>query len=176
MTTTTYGGAPAVARSRDELELEDLAAMSIEALEDVYRAGKLPEPFSVLDGTPKGRMLAIRGPLGRGWVFDRVRALAKATFFPWEGKSFRSHTKDLGEGINRVKLLGNLYRFETRIEPSAIDGKPCLRLDYGLKENPFFIRAIRDELREVAPGLFLGPAMLDGTNPKLVLWFAIDTP
>jgi hypothetical protein len=36
---------------------------------------------------------------------------------------------------------------------------------------------IRDELREVAPGLFLGPAMLDTKNspPKLVLFFACDT-
>jgi hypothetical protein len=35
---------------------------------------------------------------------------------------------------------------------------------------------IRDELREVAPGLFLGPAMLDTGkgDPRLVLFFACD--
>jgi hypothetical protein len=42
-------------------------------------------------------------------------------------------------------------------------------------ENPFFIRRIRDELREVAPRLFLGPAMADvGDKPKLILYFACD--
>jgi hypothetical protein len=35
---------------------------------------------------------------------------------------------------------------------------------------------IRDELREIRPGLFLGPAMFDNGNApaRLVLWFACD--
>ena len=42
--------------------------------------------------------------------------------------------------------------------------------------NPGTIPKIHDEVREVAPGLFLGPAMWKGADKKtLVLWFALDS-
>jgi len=70
----------------------------------------------------------------------------------------------------------NLFPFETSFGPSAIDGKPTLILDYALDVNPSYIQAIHDEIREVAPGLFLGPAMWKGKDKKtLVLWFALDS-
>ena len=75
-----------------------------------------------------------------------------------------------------VVLLGGCFPFDTSVGPSAIDGAPCIVLDYDKPNNPFFIRAIRDELREVAPGLFLGPAMVRlGASAKLALYFAICT-
>ena len=38
------------------------------------------------------------------------------------------------------------------------------------------LRSARDEVREVSPGLFLGPAMWKGARGKaLVLWFALDS-
>ena len=38
------------------------------------------------------------------------------------------------------------------------------------------IRQIHDEIREVSPGLFLGPAMWKTkAAPAFVLWFALDT-
>lgn len=154
--------------------MNDLARMGIAELEALYRAGRTPESLSVLDGTPPGRMLTLVGPPGRGLGLAALRRIAAAPLFPWRGKSFHSHSADEGGGINRAILLGDIYPFETRFDTSAIDGEPCVLLDYDLPENPFFIRAIRDELREVSPGLFLGPAMLDGREPKLVLYFGID--
>jgi hypothetical protein len=57
-----------------------------------------------------------------------------------------------------------------------MDGKPCLILDYDVSPNPWFIRRIHDELRQVAPRLYLGPAMWKARpTPKLVLFFAIAT-
>ena len=49
-------------------------------------------------------------------------------------------------------------------------------LDYEQPGNPWFIRQIHDELREVAPGLFVGPAMWKRSeaDPVNVLWFALD--
>jgi hypothetical protein len=68
-----------------------------------------------------------------------------------------------------------LFPFDTRFGASAIDGKPALILDYDLSVNPPYIRHIHDEIREVSPGLFLGPAMWKTAKDKvLVLWFALD--
>lgn len=157
------------------VNLDDLTHMDGDALESLYRKGLVPDSLSVLDGSPPGRMLAIVGGAGRGLVGAAVRALAGAKAFPWAGKAFSSSDDGTGSGINRVRGLGNMYPFKTRFEASAVDGEPCILLDYTSPENPFFIRAVRDELREVAAGLFLGPAMLDKkSGATTVLWFAVD--
>jgi hypothetical protein len=156
--------------------LDDLAALDVAALTALYRTGKTTS-LTALDGNPRCRMLAVRG-LDRGPAGAAIRSLAAASFFPWGGKHFEPTSPEAGTGINRVRLGSERrwFPFETRIEPSAIDGQPCILLDYGDRRNPFFIRAIRDELREVAPSLYLGPAMLDTGkgNAQLVLWFACD--
>lgn len=152
--------------------LDELARLDTEALEALYRAGRMFD-LRALNGAPEGRMLALVGPLGRPGPRRRLAGLARAEHFPWYGKSFQADSATEGEGINRVVLLGDKYRFETRVAPSAIDGAPCIFLDYDLPENPFFIRAIRDELRQVGPGLYIGPAMLGQRDPRLVLFFAI---
>jgi hypothetical protein len=156
--------------------LDDLAALDVDALTALYRAGRMPASMAALDGNPRCRMLSIRG-LDRGGVAGALRRFAASSSFPWAGKSFSSEAPDRGRGINRVRLGGERrwFPFVTLVEPSAIDGQPCIFLDYRQPENPRAIQMIRDELREVAPGLFLGPAMLDtGRSPaKLVLWFAV---
>ena len=159
------------------LTLADLARMPPSDLAQLYAQGRCPH-LPDLDGAPPGRMLAVVGPLGRRPGRSVLRRLAASTPFPWRGKSFSSAAEDEGEGINRVRLpvrARDLYRFETRYEPSILDGGPCVFLDYDLPSNPFFIRAIRDELRQVSDGLFLGPALANlGHGHRLVLWFAID--
>lgn len=174
MQTQTPEATNEAAFPRPDLTADDLARMSIEELTELYRGGRLPASLHDLDGSPRGRMLTLVGPLGRG---GRRRALARAAssrVFPWQGKSFTATSDEVGSGVNRVHVLGDKYRFDTRFDVSAIDSGPCVLLDYDRSDNPFFIRPIRDELREVAPRLFLGPAMLDGAEPKLVLYFAID--
>ena len=166
------------ARTRP-LDLDALAAMTTPELTDLYREGTVPESLDGMDGEPTCRMLAIRG-VARGRLFDGVRRVAAAGWFPWGGKAFRGIDASHGEGINRVRLPGRelrWYPFDTRVVPSAIDGAPCVFLDYDRPDNPAPIRMIRDELREVAPDLFVGPAMLDtkrGKAPRLVLYFACD--
>ena len=107
-----------------------------------------------------------------------ISAFGKLSLFPWDGKSFKATSDTSGEGINRINLLKkmNWFPFKTRIETSVIDGKDCIYLDYEQPGNPFFIAKIRDELREVEPGLFLGPAMwkTGSTSCALLLWFALD--
>jgi hypothetical protein len=180
MTTTTTTTDANVARRSDAkdrgLDLDALARMDVEALGTLYRKGTTPPDVSGLEGHPRGRMLAVKA-LDRGRIFRALRGFSRASVFPWGGKSF-SGRGQAGTGVNRVHLLGRhqLFPFHTRIQPSVIDGAPCVALDYDLPDNPAAIRAIHDEVREVAPGLFLGPAMAKtASGPSFVLWFALDT-
>lgn len=162
-----------------QLTLDDLSDMNVEELDSLYRQGSMPSSFKALDGTPKGRMLAVRG-IDKTPSFAPLSFISKASVFPWDGKSFNAINDTRGNGINRINLTvlkQNWFPFNTVMQPSVIDGKDCIYLDYDLPENPWFIRKIRDELREVSPGLFLGPAMwkTGSDSASLVLWFAIDT-
>jgi hypothetical protein len=167
--------APAI-QENPALDLAGLRLMDFNQLEQLYRAGKRPATISDLNGHAKGAMLAWRTPAG-GPVAWLLRVFGASSLFPWEGKSFTSESNDLGEGINRVNLFRKMkwFPFKTRFEASFLDGKPSFLLDYSGPANPPFIRSIVDEVREVAPGLYLGPAALlvKGT-PRPLLFFAVS--
>ena len=189
MTTTTMGTAGALGSTRagadgardarertGALDLDALARMDVEALGRLYAAGTTPADVSGLEGHPRGRMLSVKA-LDRGTVFRALRGFARAAVFPWGGKSFIGRGAT-GTGCNRVHLFGRhqLFPFHTRIQASVVDRAPCIALDYDLPDNPALIRAIHDEIREIAPGLYLGPAMAKtASGPSFVLWFALDT-
>jgi hypothetical protein len=158
--------------------LDSLAACSLDELAALYRGASVSSSMHAADGALVGRMLAVRGvppvlalPLRR-WAASRS--------FVWEGKTFQAASDSHGVGHNRVyvpNVFGrqNMFPFETSFASSAIDGKSTLVLDYDLDVNPGYIRRIHDEIREVSPGLFLGPAMWKrGRDKLLVLWFALD--
>lgn len=165
-------------RRGGSLTLADLGAVTEHRqLRDLYLHGDTPSDLATLDGDPAGRMLAVRG-LGAGRAAELVRRFAGAEFFPWEGKSFEAESADRGLGVNRLRLGGRykLFEFHTFYGESRLDGDPTIVLDYELPENPWFIRAIHDEIREVDDGLFLGPAMWKGgRGATLVVWFGLDT-
>lgn len=164
---------PKAQRTAESPTVEGMARQTVEELGALYERGTAPR-LKDLDGTPRGRMLTWVGPLGHGGVQRAVRRFARSSVFPWGGKSFRSSGETHGRGINRVRALGDAFPFETRFGPSVIDGRPCLILDYDLAQNPWLIRQIHDELRQVGPGVYLGPAMWKmRPSPKLVLYFAI---
>ena len=166
--------APRPARTHD---LSALAALDGASLGALYGTGRVPASLHALDGHPRGRMLAVRG-LDRGLSFAALRALAGAGAFPWGGKSFAASGPGSGSGVNRVHLGGRhrLFPFLARLGASVVDGRPAVILDYDLGDNPGFIRAIHDEVRLVADGLYLGPAMWKARRgPVHVLWFALDT-
>jgi hypothetical protein len=155
--------------------LDDLAALGAAECLQLYRSAATPR-VSDLDGDLVGRMLAV--PWAWRFVAGPLRSWARSRFFPWQGKTFRSLSDDRGEGINRV--FGNRfrwYRFETYVGPSRAGRFDALQLDYDNPGNPFFIRAIKDEVREVAPGLWLGQAWLAvGRKPRLAVYFGLQKP
>ena len=169
----------ATARAREEataLDLVALRGMSFKELDALYRAGQRPSALSDLDGDARGAMLAWRTP-ATGPLAWLLRSFGASTAFPWEGKTFQSQTSEIGEGINRVKLLGKRrwFPFKTRFAASFLDGQPTFLLDYSGPANPPFIRSIVDEVREVAPRLYLGPAaLLVKGKPRPILFFAVS--
>jgi hypothetical protein len=177
METTQTVSASATKRNAPTLDLDALSRMDVGALGELYARGARPTKVDALEGNPRGRMLAVR-TLDRGVAASAIRSVAAASFFPWGGKTFAGRGAR-GTGVNRLHLLGrhHLFPFHTRIADSAIDAGPCIVLDYDLPDNPGVIRKIHDEVREVAPGVYLGPAMWKTARgrPALVLWFALDT-
>jgi hypothetical protein len=154
--------------------LDDLLALDPPALAALYQGARVPALVDVA-GALRGRMLAVCGlpaPLAAP-----VRAFAASSVFPWRGKSFSPRDSERGEGINRVfsdRL--RLFRFETFVGRSRAGGFDAVQLDYDLPSNPFFIRAIKDEIRVLRTGLWLGLAYAQVAGaPHLVLYFGLTS-
>ena len=169
----------ATARSTAEsprIDLTALQQMTYVELDELYRNSRRPSELSDLNGDATGAMLAWRKPAS-GPLASLLRSFGSSSTFPWKGKSFQSKDNDSGEGINRVTFFGKRrwFPFKTRFGPSFLDGKPTFVLDYSARANPPFIRSIVDEVREVAPGLYFGPAaLLVKGKPKPILFFAVS--
>lgn len=153
--------------------LDALLGVPAPQLLELYRHARVPRLGDV-QGDLRGRMLAV--PALRGTVAAAVAAFAASRRFPWRGKTFVPHDDTRGEGFNRVVSdRFRLYRFETSIGPSRAGDFDAVQLDYDLPENPFFIRPIEDEIRELSPGLYLGQAHLRlGAETHLVLYFGLE--
>jgi hypothetical protein len=153
--------------------LDDLLALSPDQLGALYAGASVPR-LDQVEGDLRGRMLAWPS-MSRGPVAGLLRRWAASSRFPWRGKSFTAGD-ERGEGINRVILdRFRLYRFETFVGRSRAGDFDAVQLDYDRPGNPFFIRPIRDEIRELSPGLYLGQAWLEigARPPALVLYFGL---
>jgi hypothetical protein len=171
-------GAPrASATTAGPATLDDLAALTADEAHGIYAAAATPT-IAEVTGDLRGRMLVFNG-MGRGLLARALRAFARWRFFPWRGKSFKALGPDHGEGINRVfgdRKPRHWFRFETKIGPSRAGGFDAFHLDYDNPGNPFYIRAIKDEIRRVRPGLYLGQAYLvTRKRTRLVLYFGLAT-
>ena len=172
--TTAATSAQAPAR---RLRVEDLQARNLRELEQLYREAPEPREVRGLDGTPQGTMLATAG-LDWKPVAQVLRAFNDSQLFPWLGKGFSSEARESGTGNNRLNILGyetERFSFTTCLDDSVLDGRRCILLNYDHPGNPAPIRRIRDELREVSPGLFFGPALVRlGGGYHTVLYFSLD--
>jgi hypothetical protein len=119
-----------------------LVGMSQGQLDNLFRMSPPgPIPRGVAAGTA---IVAAGGP---------VPAIAAALApLAWRGKVFDADGKAL---VNRIGPLGvRAIRATVRMEPSRLDGKPAIVLDYS--RTSLLAHYIRDEIREVAPRLYLG--------------------
>lgn len=112
------------------------------------------------------------GPVGptRGTVLyadghlPRVRARAQGAV--WKGKTFH------GDGTLTNRWLGGVQAVPavTHVGPSWLDGRPCLVVEYAPTAAVF--GGVRDELREVAPGVWLGRSY-DAASGRPKTWFVL---
>ncbi len=120
---------------------------SREELDDIYRraeAGEIP------DGDTQGTAILA------GSAFSKLAA-ALARVFAWHGKVFDLFcpTRQSGVLINKITPFGwSFIVAEVYRGKSWLDGKETIVIDYS--KTSFFAKAIRDEIREVEPGVYLG--------------------
>jgi hypothetical protein len=166
--TPSARGDDAAARAR-LAALDALLDRSCVELALLYADARAPRIGDVA-GDLRGRMLAWPSLARRPALAGAIRAFAGSRAFPWLGKSFEPRSETAGDGINRVVTDRlRLFRFETSIARSRAGDFDALQLDYDLPGNPPLIRSIKDEIRELEPGLWLGQAYLR-TRARHHLW------
>ena len=160
---------PSTSTSERLDRLDGLLNRSCAELQRLYEGARAPRIGDV-SGDLRGRMLAWPSLEARPGVAGAIRSFAGSTAFPWRGKTFHPQSEANGDGINRVfSDRFRLFRFETFIGPSRAGDFDALQLDYDLRGNPPVIRSIKDEIREIEPGLWLGQAWLK-TRRREILW------
>jgi len=169
MTTTAAEHAPGGRRAATQVSsLSVLVGAHPDALLAFYQEGRAADPAELGDA-PRGRLLALI-PGGELFLLTRPLLRALATdLLPWRGKVF-----DHGGASGQNVIFGKrALRFSAEVGPSAIDGRPALLLDYApaAHDNPWPVRAIRDELRTVGDGVAIGPALY-GSRP--LIWFGLE--
>lgn len=129
-------------------DVPKLLTMSQAELDDLFTKSQVgPIPDGEAEGT------AIVAP---GTSYSTEIA-AFINHFAWQGKSF-----DAKRGVLRNRILPfglNAILAKVYKAPSWLDGNECIVLDYS--ETSLVARWIRDEIREIGPGLYLGKVYWD---------------
>jgi hypothetical protein len=140
------------------IDAQALLSMSADALDELFgrsRAGATP------NGECDGTVIAFEGT-----EFADVAAKL-AHLVAWKGKVF-----DAEHGVlrNRITPLGlHAIRAKVYHGVSWFDSKDCIVLDYS--ETSLIAHWIRDEIREVADGIYLGLVFWKRTR---ILYFALQ--
>ena len=143
----------------DALSLDRLTRMSWPELEQMYRAADA-------GGIPSG-YLAGKAIYCPGSRLGGVRS--KVTGAVWRGKVFDdSGCTLINQWWGFQAIRANVYS-----GPSWLDGKPSIVFDYSSTSLVWV--DVRDEVREVAPGLYLGRMYRRKANgPEFQCFFALE--
>jgi hypothetical protein len=139
-------------------DIPQLLAMSQGELDSLFTSSA---PGDIPNGEANGT--AIVAP---GTKFT----LEMATFinhFAWQGKNF-----DAAKGVLRNRILPfglNAIVAKVYKGDSWLDGKECIVLDYS--ETSMVAHWIRDEIRQIGPGMYLGKVYWD---KKRLMDFALQ--
>lgn len=139
-------------------------SQSRDQLDEIYRNS---EPGNLPTGDMRGTAILA------GSLFSKAVA-AFAGLFAWQGKAFDIFADDGKSGVlvNKITafsltfIVAKVYR-----DASWMDGKETIVIDYS--KTSFFAKVIRDEIREVEPGVYLGKVWW---GKKRILDFALTTP
>ena len=142
------------------ITVPDLLKMSQAQLDELFTNSP---PGEIPDGEAKGTAIIAPGTTYTDEIAEFIN------HFAWQGKNFDAKK---GALKNRILPFGfNAIIAKVYKGPSWLDGKECIVLDYS--ETSLLAHWIRDEIREVAPGLYLGKVYW-GKNR--LIDFAVEFP
>lgn len=125
------------------IDVPALMAMSQSELDATFRASPTGD---IPDGQAEGTVLVAPGTELTGVAAKLIHLLA------WKGKVFDAERGDLRNEV----LLTGLHAVQAKVykDASWYDGQECIVLDYS--HTSVVAHWIRDEMRLVAPNLYLG--------------------
>jgi len=134
---------------------------SREELDEIYRNAR---PGDIPSGDTQGTAILA------GSIFSKIVALLARTLL-WQGKVFDLFCPrgDAGILVNKITpfsltfIVAKVYR-----DTSWLDGRDTIVIDYS--KTSFVAKVIRDEIREIEPGVYLGKVWW---GKKRILDFAL---
>lgn len=140
--------APTGSADAQSITIDTLLHCSQRELDELFAAAT---PGPMPDGEGEGTVIIATGTPLTGLVAPALRLL-------WQGKIL---DRDGGTLKNRITPLG-VPLIAARLDRgrSRLDGRPVTVLDYS--KTSLVARSIRDEIRQVAPGLYLGVVYVYG--------------
>ena len=132
-------------------DVEKLMEMSQKELDDLFSsvpAGDLP------DGEAEGTAIVAPGTTFSPLIARFINSFAWQVKV-FDGKKGVLRNKILPFGLNAI--LAKVYK-----DKSWLDGKECIVLDYS--DTSLVAQWIRDEIRAIAPGVYLGKVYWDDTR------------
>lgn len=128
-----------------------ISRMSADQVDQLFRGGEVGQ---IPDGEANGTAIFWPGSPAEPLVEKLVQGLA------WQGKVVNARTRDLK---NKILPLGiKAIEADVYTGKSWFDGSECIVLDYS--KRSLLARFVRDEIRRVAPGLYLGLVYLGHTR------------
>ena len=139
-------------------DLPQLLKMSQAQLDELFTNSA---PGEIPDGEANGTAIVAPGTTYTKEIADFIN------HFAWQGKVFDSKkgvlkNRILSFGLNAI--IAKVYK-----APSWLDNKECIVLDYS--DTSFVAHWIRDEIRQIGPGMYLGKVYWD---KKRLIDFALQ--
>jgi hypothetical protein len=129
-------------------DVQQLLNMSQAGLDELFTSSA---PGDIPDGEGAGTAIIAPGSTYSADVASFI------SHFAWQGKVFDAKR---GQLKNRILPFGlNAIIAKVYKAPSWLDGKECIVLDYS--ETSVVAHWIRDEIRQIGPGLYLGKVYWD---------------
>ena len=125
------------------ITVQEISRMTADEVDQLFRQGEVGQ---IPDGKAEGTAIFKPGGPAEPALQRLVRAIA------WQGKVLNVRSGSLK---NRILPFGTrAIAAEVYRDRSWFDGEECIVLDYSRRS--IVARWVRDEIRRVAPGLYLG--------------------
>ncbi len=154
-----------MAPSNSPVDVSAIKRMNAQQLDALFSNGRVR---ALPTGNSSGTALIFPGTMVEPPAQDLIKALL------WDGKVLTTSSDgERGWLVNKLGPGGVVRAVHAEVYkgPSQSDGKPAIVLDYS--HTSVVAQAIRDEIREVAPGLFIGNVYW-GKHAKPFMRFVLD--